>query len=81
MQLVLCQQCSMSKGPSTCSFLLWEVPVLTWYEAHVEGYQAPAVVDGGAGPVSVGQPLAQGTDGVSKQELERQVLTCGAPTR
>lgn len=33
-----------------------EPTALTWYEPHVEGYQAPAAVDGGAGPVCGGQP-------------------------
>lgn len=45
---------------------------LTRYKPHVEGYQALVAVDGVAGPVRLGQPLAQGADGVSEQELGKQ---------
>ena len=49
---------------------------LTGYEAHVEGYQALASVDGVAGPVCAGQPLTQGTDGISEQKLGKQAGQC-----
>ena len=49
--------------------------VLTWYEPHVERDQALAAIDGVAGPVCSGQPFTQGTDGVSEEELWKQVLT------
>lgn len=49
-----------------------ESTALTWYEPHVERSQALAVVDGVAGPVRSGQPLPQGADGISEQELGRQ---------
>lgn len=52
-------------GPSTP-----DAP-LTWYEPHVEGNLALAVVDGLPGPVGLGQPLAQVTYGVSEQELAK----------
>lgn len=67
-QLSLCLWEHQGEGaPPTCPASVFSA--LTWYEPHVEGYQALAVVDGVAGPVCLGQPLAQGTDGVSRQEL------------
>lgn len=71
-KLALCQWGSMGRGPSHPTPLhSGRLTTLTWHEPHVERYQALAVVDSSVGPVCSGQPLSLGTDGVSKQELQK----------